>query len=131
MWGVRPRILASPLEGELLDSFVGGERRSSFNATYPLVRLDVHTDGLRLRPSAKLLRGLVPIWEARLLELSEVQAIGNIPLFTTGIRFRIESTSDWIIFWTTQRSVVLWRLESLGLKVSAEPLPFNHFKPGR
>jgi hypothetical protein len=133
MWGVGSRILTIPLNdaGGPKKSYVGGMRLKSFNATLPLVRLDLFEDALRMRSSIRLLNRLVPVWEARFEELTEVRAIGGSSIFTSGIRFRVHPTSDWVIFWTSARPNVLSRIEALGLSVNRDPLRFNIFNPGR
>jgi hypothetical protein len=55
----------------------------------------------------RLLAQFVPTWEIRYDDLAEVQAVGKIPLFSTGVRFRATSTNEWIVFWTFNRPKVL------------------------
>jgi hypothetical protein len=133
MWGVGSRILTIPLNdaGGPKKSYVGGMRLKTFNATLPLIRLDLFEDALRMRSSIRLLNRLIPIWEARFEELSEIRAIGGSSIFTSGIRFRACATSDWVIFWTGSRPKVLSGLEALGLNVNRDPLRLNIFNPGR
>ena len=107
-------------------SFIGGMRLAWFNATWPLVRLGLRRNGIRLEPSTRFLRWIVPVWEVRYDELLEVQAVGNIPLFTVGIRLR--ATSGWVVFWAMNAKVregVLRRIAEQGVPVGVAPKPFH------
>lgn len=110
-------------------SFVGGRRTGLLNATWPLVRMDLYGDGIRFRPSARFLHALIPTWEARFDEITEVRAVGNTDFFATGIRFRTNRPADFAVFWTFHRSEVLDALEESGLKVIREPARFHHLNP--
>jgi hypothetical protein len=112
-------------------SFVGGMRLMLFNATWPLVRLKLLEEGLRLESSIRVLRWLVPVWEIRFDDVSEVQAVGRIPLFTTGIRIRARSTNECIIFWSVNRASVLDALSAIGLPVNSRPIRIRYWNPGR
>jgi hypothetical protein len=89
-------------------SFIGGMRLGfagmrhvSWNANWPWVRLSLFMDGLCLEPNIRFIEWYTaPVWEAHYEDLAEVQAIGKIPLVTTGIRLRAKSTNDWVIFRT-------------------------------
>jgi len=116
--------------------FVGGMRVGgllrSFNATLPLAVLELHTTGLRIRTRGRCLQSVAPIWEARYLELTEVRAVGKIPLLTTGIRFRVtRSENSWAIFWTARRRRVLQALIDRGVEVRTDADRLNFLNPGR
>jgi hypothetical protein len=117
------------VENTLLRSFVGGQRTGLWNATWPLVRLDLYSDRIRLRPSTRLLRALVPPWEARFADITEVRAIGSIDYFTTGIRLRTHRPADFAVFWTFHRPEVLDAIEAAGLTVNREPTRFHYLNP--
>jgi hypothetical protein len=78
-----------------------------------------------------LLKLWVPSWECAYGDLSEIQAIGKIPLVTTGIRFRKKTTDRAVIFWTANRAGVLHSLELRGLTVSCAPVRFYNLDPER
>jgi hypothetical protein len=113
----------------LLQSFVGGQRTGLWNATWPLVRMDLYRDRVRLRPSARILRILVPPWEAAFEDITEVRAIGNIDFFTTGIRFKTSRPAGTAVFWTFHRLEVLDALEAAGLAVNRVPARFHYLNP--
>ena len=113
------------------ESFLGGMRLGGYNATWPLVRLNLYPAGLRMEPPVRFLRFLVPTWEARYDELIEVQAVGKIPLFSTGIRFRLTSTNQWIIYWTPDRPTVLQSIAAHGMSVNPNAIRFRYWNPGR
>ena len=106
-------------------------RVAAFNASWPLARLKLFPGGIRLQPSAWLFSIIVPVWEARYDELTEVQAVGRIPLITTGIRFRVGTGEDWIIFWSFNRARILRQLIELGVAAGTTPGRFHLFSPGR
>ena len=99
--------------------FVGGVRRGSWNATWPLARLFLFSKGFRIEASFRVLP--VPTWEARYDELTAVQAVGKIPLFSTGVCFRAGDAKDWIVFWTMERPTVMEAFASRGVVVSTKP----------
>jgi hypothetical protein len=113
-------------------AFVGGMRLGGslrgYNATWPLARLTLVRDGFRIERSARLLP--VPSWAARYDELTEVQAVGKISLFTTGVRFRA-SDGAWVVFWTRDRIAVMEAFASRGVAVNTEPIRFNFLHPER
>jgi hypothetical protein len=111
---------------------VGGGLRWSFNATWPLAVLELHDDGLRLVTRGRLMRSIAPVWEANYKELTEVRAVGKIPLFTTGVRLRVATgENSWAIFWCLRRERVLLALRERGLDVQADPDRLNALDPGR
>ncbi|HUC15622.1 MAG TPA: hypothetical protein VMS00_14325 [Acidimicrobiales bacterium] len=103
-----------------------------WNATIPFARLSFFSEGLRLGSSIRFLpfRALMPVWEARYDELTEVSAIGPIPLMNWGVRFRVAS-DEWIVFWTLRRSKVLQEVAARGVTVNTKPVRFRYFHPGR
>jgi hypothetical protein len=129
--------LTDGLQGPLLTSFVGGMRTQprigpvGFNATVPLARLSIFSNGLRVGPSSSLLSLSVPTWEARFDELDVIQAIGRVKGFTTGILLRKSQTHEWVVFWTLNREEVFTALEHIGITVSREPVRFRVGKQWR
>jgi hypothetical protein len=113
-------------------SFLGGVRLPVFNATWPLVRLDLFQSGLRLQGSNRWLHKIVPVWEAAYRDIIEVQAVGKIKWFSTGIRIRAGTgDDDWVVFWTVNRPQVLAAFENLGVSVESTPVRFYHLNPTR
>ena len=112
-----------------LRSFIGGQGSRLRNVGWPLARMDLYSDMIRLRPIARFLRVLVPTWEARFEEISEVRAIGKVDFFTTGVRFRTNRPRDFAVFWTFQRPDVLNSLEAVGLAVKRDPARFHYLNP--
>lgn len=111
-------------------SCLGGMRLAWFNATWPLVRLVLMRNGIRLEPSLRFLKRVVPVWEVRYDELLEAQAVGNIPLFTVGIRLR--TTGGWVVFWAMKAKVrerLLRRIAEQGVKVGLVPKRFHFLNP--
>lgn len=130
----RSGVLADSSEAD--QRFVGGMRVGgllrSFNATMPLAVLELYASGLRIRTRGRFLRTLAPLWEASYLELIEVRAVGNIPLFTTGIRFRVASgENSWAIFWCARRGRVLQALVDRRVEVRTDADRLNFLNPGR
>jgi hypothetical protein len=120
--------LTDGLQGPRLASFIGGIRTqprltpAGFNATVPMVRLSLFSNGLRVGPSTPLLSLSVPTWEARFDELDVIQAVGRVQGLTTGVLFRKSQSHEWVIFWTTNREKVFTTLEQMGITVSREPV---------
>jgi hypothetical protein len=120
--------LTDGLQGTRLASFVGGMRTqprigpTGFNATVPMARLSVFSNGVRVGPSSSLLSISVPTWEARFDELDVIQAIGRLQGLTTGILFRKSKSHEWVIFWTLHRDAVFTTFEQMGITVSREPV---------
>lgn len=111
-------------------SFLGGIRLGGYNATIPLVRMSLLPAELRLQPSIRALRSLVPVWEIRYDDVGEAQAVGKIPILSAGIRLRSRSSSEWIVFWTgRRRTAVLKALIDKGVSVSATPVRFHFLHP--
>jgi hypothetical protein len=115
-------------DSEVLRTFVGGVRLNGLDATWPLVRLDLCGSGLRLRPR-KVLRRIMPMWEARYPELTNVRASGRLPMVFSGVRFKV-STEDWAIFWTPRPRRVRAALASMGISVDETPIPRPFMDPG-
>jgi hypothetical protein len=120
--------LTEGLQGPRLTSFVGGMRTQprfrpeGLNATVPLARLSIFSNGIRVGPSSSLLSMSVPTWEARFDELDVIQAIGRVQGLTTGILFRKSQSHEWVIFWSTNRDSAFAALENMGVAVSREPV---------
>lgn len=131
-WVVASERFASSLDDELgaSTSFIGGMRLGSFNASIPLVRLELFQNGFRLSSSVKILRGLIPTWEARFDELSQVQAIGKIPLWNQGIRFSIHNAHARPIFWSTHRESIMAEFAKAGVAIRVTPIRMKFLNPG-
>ena len=116
--------------GPPLASYVGGLRGPVVNASWPLVRLNLFPNGLRLQPNNRMSKSVVPIWEALFDELTEVQAVGRIKWLSTGIRFRAGSQGEWVVFWAHDRPQVLASVQERGVGVNPVPVPFRYLSPG-
>jgi hypothetical protein len=127
----RPSNGSLPEGRQPVATYLGGVRFGGLNATWPLARLDLFDNRLLLRSSTRLLRAVVPTWDASFAEVTEVQAVGKIRWFTTGIRLRAGRQDNWIIFWTGRRKRVLRSIEELGISVNAVPMRFHFVNPGR
>ena len=130
----RPEYL--PLTGRAgpqspIVSFVGGMRYASIvtNWTWPLVRLTLGSESLSLGPSVRWLSFFVTSRMIRYDQLVEVQAVGRNGLLSAGVRFRA-SDGQWVIFWASNRPLVLDAIGRMGIEVRAEPIRFNYFSPG-
>jgi len=116
------------LEGEPFHSFVGALRYGGTGlgaATWPLAKLDLFANGLRIGPSTHWLGFVLSKWEARFEELTEVQAVGRSRL-ASYIRFRV-GRYEVALFGSFNRPEVLRCLEELGLSVGLDPEPFRFF----
>gem|GEM_PF-2988106 len=106
-------------------------RLDAFNATWPLVALEVHSAGVRLVPTIGLIPR-PPTWEARYDELSEVRAVGKLPIVTTGVRLRVgDGEDEWVVFWHFRRRKPMQALENRGIRVRWDADRLNYFNPGR
>jgi len=120
-------------------SFIGGMRlgRSSrrsvggLNITLPMVQLDLFPQGLRMHASRYAPESMVPVWEASYGELAEVQPVGRIRGWSTGLRFRTGGTDQWVIFWTADRDGIMTSLRTHGVSVSPVVQRFQFLDPGR
>lgn len=113
---------------EVSESFVGGARLNGLDASWPLVRLELCTSGLRLRPR-KVLQRIMPIWEASYSELTSVRASGRMPPVFSGVRFRVGNEA-WAIFWTPRKRKVIEALAGVGVSVDETPIPRPFLDPG-
>jgi hypothetical protein len=104
-------------------------RLGVFNATIPLVRLELFQNGFRLSSTLKFLCRVIPTWEARFDELSQVQAIGRVPIWNEGIRFGVHNERDRPIFWSTRRESILADFVKAGVSVNAMPIRMNFLNP--
>jgi hypothetical protein len=116
--------------GTPLASHVGGMRLGMLTATWPLARLDIFQQGLRLHGSNRMFRAITPVWEASFREIRDVQAVGKVQPLTTGIRFRLDSRNESAIFWSAHRPEVLADLAGVGLTVNGDPVRLNTLNPG-
>lgn len=113
---------------EVLRTFAGGVRLNGMDATWPLVRLDLCASGLRLRPR-RVLRRVMPDWEAHYSELTSVRSSGRLPFLFSGVRFKA-GTEEWAIFWTPKPRQVVAALASMGVCVDTNPIPRPFTDPG-
>jgi hypothetical protein len=80
-------------------TFVGGLRWGRFNATWPLANLTVGPDGIKIRPSRRLLGGLgVPTLDFRWAVIDRVEAVRGVLPFSFGIE--IDNPRKRLIWWS-------------------------------
>ena len=72
----------------------------------------------------------MPTWEARYEEITNVAAVGRVPVMTHGVRFRTVD-GEWVVFWAINRGKVLRTLAARGLAVAPKPVRFHFLDPGR
>jgi hypothetical protein len=114
---------------EVQGSFLGGLRLNGFDGTWPLVRMDLFASGLRLGPSKTPVRRIIPVWEARWSEVTDIRVSGRLPMLFSGVRFTA-GREDWAIFWSPNRRPVIAALWSMGLQVTDEPIAHPFLDPG-
>lgn len=120
-------------EGKATRSFIGGMCLGGVfrgtNATWPLARLDLFSNGFRIRPSTWLLRPLLPVWEARFDELSGIELVEGFA--GQGLRFRIREDSNWVVFWSLSPAKVVAALSEQGVLVDPDVKRFTFFRTNR
>jgi len=96
-------------------AYSGGFFGRAVTTSSGLAVLELLDWGVRLRGS-RLWRWAVPTWEARYLELSAQPVSG--PLSRDGVRLRVDSMPDAVVFWTGQGAEILARLAEHGVAVN-------------
>ena len=107
----------------VIASFRGGARTWFINATYPLARLVVGSDTIRLT--------CVPLfrWQWTASGLLAVEQVRGA-MVSSGIRF-VPRRSYSVIFWTPQPQQVLDALRTFGAPISVDAQPAVWFGTGR
>jgi hypothetical protein len=100
-------------------AFVGGVRSRTVNATAGLARLEFFDWGIQVQSSLRVLRWMIPTWQAHYEELVKAQLI-TVPGANNGVRFQLRDGGESIIFWTFQGAQVLNQLEAHGVPVDRE-----------
>ena len=95
-------------------TFTGGLWSAAGSAIWPLARLELLEQGIRVRGRVGGLRRLVPAWEARYEELSGAQLV-RVPIASHGVYVRTANAADSIIFWTSRGSEILDHLQVHGV----------------
>lgn len=101
------------------DSFLGGLRWVGGNATWPLVRLELDTEGMRVRPSARLLSPLLPEWRFGWDEVLLAERVHGLLFGSAGVRFSIRGRKYPFTFWYSNPQRVLDALTRRGVPVDA------------
>ena len=97
-------------------TYAGALTTPAMSATSPLARLELYDSGIRLAGSVRIVRWIIPVWEAQYAELTEADMVSS-PLRERGVRFSAHNSSP-IIFWTFDDAAeIVDILESRGVAV--------------
>lgn len=97
-------------------AYVGGLTTSAMSSTWPFARLELYDSGIRLTGSVRLVRWIIPVWEAQYAELTKADMVAA-PMARGGVRFSVHNGSQ-IIFWTFDDAAeIVDILESRGVPV--------------
>jgi len=107
--------------------FIGGVRQGALNISWPFVALSVDHHEVSINVRFGWLGRIMRPWNANLTQLVAVQAIGYIPLFTSGVGF-VDSEGSRVIFWTAKRGKLLNELASMGVTVQRSPRTVRSFR---
>lgn len=107
-------------------TFTGGLCSAAGNAIWPLARLELLDQGIRVRGKIGGLRWLVPVWEARYGDLTGLQLI-CAPIANRGVYVQTANPADSIIFWSRRSTDILDHLRVHGVPAdrSAIQLPWG------
>ena len=97
-------------------AFAGGLWSAAGNAIWPLARLELLEEGIRVRG----VRWLVPAWQARYQDLAGAQLIAA-PLASRGVYVQAAGT-DPIVFWSRRAASILDCLQLHGVPVGRSPI---------
>ena len=98
-------------------TFVGGVwSGAAGSAIWPLARLELLAEGIRVRGSVRGLRWLVSVWEARYEELSRAQLV-SAPIASRGVYFRTAGAAGSIVFWSRRGAAIVDHLQRHGVPV--------------
>lgn len=103
-------------------SYVGGIRWSPrfggyANASIPLARLRLSSNGLAIEPSNRFVAWYVPDWTFPWRDVERAERVGRMPVFTTGVRIFVHGKTRPFTFWTVHPDDVLDALKSWGVPV--------------
>jgi hypothetical protein len=101
-------------------TYVGGLRWSGGNATWPLVRLQLKSDGLRVHPSLSPLRMLVPAWHVPWSDVIRAERVQGTFPGSPGVRFYIQDRQHPFTFWCWRPKPILDALAGRGVAVDYE-----------
>jgi hypothetical protein len=122
---------------ETVLTIIGGLGCASGEATWPLARLEIFRWGVHLEGGFRLIRPLVPVWEALFDDSTHIEPCSlRLTPFGKGVRFRAPKANrwdinNWAVFWTRKGEKVLDAVESLGVAVSREPAIIHFLDAGR
>lgn len=101
-------------------TYIGGLRWIGGNATWPLVRLQLESDGLRVNPSLSPLRTLVPAWYFPWSDVIRAERVRGTFPGSPGVRFYIRDRKHPFTFWCRKPKPVLDALAGRGVSVDYE-----------
>jgi hypothetical protein len=94
------------------------------HCSWPLATLTLFSTGVELGPTVRGLRLLVPVWRARLDEISVVEVFQTRFRLASGVRFTPTSGSPvyfGIPYWVLSLADIVSALEGNGLRVDRSP----------
>jgi hypothetical protein len=101
-----------------MKSFVGGLRSQSGFALWPLVRLSLSGQAVRVAPSIDALARFVPTLTIELDTIDRVERISGVGAVPSpGVRILFKEAKTPIIFWTLSPRRALDALQQLGVPV--------------
>jgi hypothetical protein len=101
-----------------MKSFLGGLRSQSGFALWPLVRLSLSGQGVRVAPSIDALARFVPTLTIELDTIDRAERISGVGIVPSpGVRILFKEAKTPIIFWTLSPRRVLDALEAQGVAV--------------
>jgi len=120
-------------EQRAVAQFVCGMGTEAVNATTPLARLTVFPWGVRLTGRNRLLRAVIPVWEARFDELVSIRpAVAGKAHRGSCIRFIVAgSVTQFAICGTRRVTAALDAIEAAGGSVQREPVRVYRWDPAR
>jgi hypothetical protein len=99
------------------ESYLGGLRWIGGNATWPLVRLQLESEGMRIIPSFGLLGAVLPQWHFPWSDVIRAERVQGVLFASSGVRFYIRDRQYPFTFWYTKPARVLDALARRGIPV--------------
>jgi len=105
-----------------MKSFLGGLRSQSGFALWPLVRLSLSRQGIRVAPSINAFARFVPTLTLELDTIDRAERISGVGIVPSpGVRFLFREGKSSIIFWTLSPRRLLDALEAQDVAVDRTP----------
>jgi hypothetical protein len=108
--------VSQPGSGPPARAFTGGLWSASGSAIWPLARLELSGRGIGVRASTRVLRWLIPAWDARYEDIAGAQRV-FVPIANRGVYIRALTAAGPIVFWTRRGADVLEHLQLHGVAV--------------